>query len=149
MGYFDFNASPQPQGYTSFLTAAVKSLVFDPWRKVQFAVVTARKVAHKLKMNRPSTILLYRWNATIEYPALQGAPPMTDALIRWVHETVDKTGALVEWITPSGIKSKSMDIGVRRTKATFILFTPRSLILGISPYVDVVRSIIIGFAHLE
>lgn len=125
----------------------MKSLAIDPWRKVQFAVVTSRKVAYRLKINKPSSVTLYRWNTTVEHPQ-QAKPAKAETLIQWVDETVEKTGALVDWITPSGIKSKALDLGVRRTRATFILFTPRSLILGISPYVDVVCGNFLVFVSL-
>lgn len=119
------------------MNAAVKSLALDPWRRVQFAVVTARRVAYKLNIKTPSSLTLYQWNAT-QLLATAGKAPKSDAIIRWLFDAMDKGGSLVEWITPSGVKSHAMDIGVRRTRATFILFTPRSLILGISPYFDVV-----------
>lgn len=136
VGYYDFH-EPAPLGYKSYLNAAIKSLALDPWRRVQFAIVTGRKAAAKIRITKPSSLTLFQWNITYELLPTPGTAPKTEAILRWAYQPTDG-GSLVDWITPSGIKSNALELAVGRTPSTFILFTPRSLILGISPYFDVV-----------
>ncbi|RWS14982.1 disulfide isomerase-like protein [Dinothrombium tinctorium] len=146
VGYFDFNQYSEPEGYNFYLSASVKALATDPWRRVQFTVITSRKLAHKLNINSHASISLYLWHSTLEF---QGNRKKVDNLIKWIYEPLQRENAsLVEWITPSGIKSLTLS-NILTHSSTFILFTPRSLILDISPYFDVLREVALDYFNCE
>lgn len=60
-----------------------------------------------------------------------------DNILRWIHDTVREKGSLVEWVTPSGMKSNLLN-AVTSRDPTLILFTPRTSLFGISPYYEIV-----------
>lgn len=134
VGYFDFLETSLPTGYDNFMSAAVKSLTVDPWRRVQYSIVTSRKVAFKLYIDKPSTIAIYFWNSTGRMMGLGYQP---DVIAKWVHESTIASPSLVQWLTPSGVKSNVLS-NILSDGPTLILFTPRSLILGISPFFETV-----------
>lgn len=109
----------------------------DPWRSVAFTVVTNPRVAAKLKIDltRESSLLLYVGNATELFTA-RYASTQPAAILKWIYSRA-ATASTLKWLTPSGIKSTRLADYIGR-KPTFILFTPRSFILGISPYFDLV-----------
>lgn len=135
VGYFDFNESPQPIGYDIYLKAAVQSLYNDPWRKVKFTAITSRKTANKLGIYEQSSITIYSWSLN---SSVRKDFTNSDAIVKWIYKTLfnDQRG-LVEWLTPTGSKSGT-NITELNMNDTFILLTPRSLILGSSPYYDIV-----------
>lgn len=119
----------------------------DPWRSVAFTVVTNARVAAKLKIDpgRESSLLLYVGNATEHFSAKYTSKP--GAILSWIYSRA-ATASTLKWLTPSGIKSTRLAdyIGGR---PTFILFTPRSFILGISPYFDLVSCFTFGNLSLN
>lgn len=136
--FFDFRDSSQPPGYNNYLELAVKSLTEDPWRKVQFTIVTSRKAAYKMRTTRSSSLYMYMWNASHEVTVDEDRH-QNENLLRWIHETVRDKGSLVEWITPSGLKSNLLNAVMSRDP-TLILFTPRTSLFGISPYYEIVST---------
>lgn len=116
------------------MSAAIKSLTVDPWRTVQYSIVTSRKVAFKLYIDKPSSIAIYFWNST---GRITGSDYTPEVIAKWVHESTSNLPSLVQWLTPSGVKSNLIS-NVLAQGPTLILFTPRSLILGISPFFDTV-----------
>lgn len=134
--FFDFRDSVQPLGYNNYLALAVKSLAEDPWRKVQFTIVTSRKAAHKLRTTRSSSLYMFMWNASHEV-TVDDDRNQNDNILRWIHDTVREKGSLVEWVTPSGMKSNLLN-AVTSRDPTLILFTPRTSLFGISPYYEIV-----------
>lgn len=110
----------------------MKALTNDPWRIASFSVITSKKIAYKIGLT--SKLTLYLWNTTEQYSGKLN----TDMIINWIYSHVHNIGSL-RWLTPSGIKSNALD-SILSKHPTFILFTPRSLIFGISPYFDVVST---------
>lgn len=134
VGYFDFHESSVPSGYDNFMSAAIKSLTVDPWRRVQYSIVTSRKVAFKLYMDKPSMIAIYFWNSTGRMMGLDYKP---EFIAKWVYDSTNASPTLVQWLTPSGVKSNALS-SILSQGPTLVLFTPRSLILGISPFFETV-----------
>ena len=134
VGYFDFNENPNPNGYKHFLLASIKALYQDPFRSVQFAIVSSKKAAFKLSMEQSQSVNLYTWNSTHTY---RNKLRKIDNFLKWIYNTLDEIGPLVEWITPVALKSDTLSVKLL-AEPTLILFTPRSLILNISPYYDIV-----------
>jgi hypothetical protein len=135
VGYFDFNESPQPPGYKQFFTTAVKALASDPWRTVAYCVISSKRVATKLSLAKSSTLTLFLWNTTEQYSSKSFK---SNTILSWVYSRVQQIPSL-RWLTPSGVKSSALS-DILTKSPTFVLFTPRSFILGISPYYDVVSS---------
>ncbi|CAG2104275.1 unnamed protein product [Medioppia subpectinata] len=144
IGYFDFNESPQPPGYKQFFSTAVKALASDPWRTVCYCVISSRRVAVKLSLAKPQRLTLFLWNTTEHF----GTKSIkTATILSWVYSRVHQTQTL-RWLTPSGIKSSALSDVITKNP-TFVLFTPRSFVLGISPYFDVLREVVMDYYNCE
>lgn len=135
LGYFDFNKSPHQSNYRSYLATAIKALKSDPWRSVAYTVITNSKTASKLKIDpsRDNSLILYAGNGTEHFTVKSSKSSTT---ISWIYSRADHSST-VKWFNPSGIKSLQMSDYIHK-RPTLILFTPRSFILGISPYFDLV-----------
>lgn len=134
--YFDFRDSAQPYGYNNYLSLAVKSLAVDPWRRTQFTIVTSRKAAHKIRVPRSTSLYMFIWNSSLEV-TVDDDRNHNDDLLNWIQATLREKGLLVEWITPTGVKSNLLNAAMARDP-TLILFTPRTSLFGISPYFEIV-----------
>ena len=121
------------------MSAAIKSLTIDPWRRVQYSIVTSRKVAFKLYIQKSSSIAIFYWNSTGQ---MMGSNHKPEVIAKSIYESANSQQPLVQWITPSGVKSDALS-NILSQGPTFILFTPRSLILGISPFFETVSSILL------
>ncbi|KAB5523798.1 hypothetical protein PHYPO_G00156550 [Pangasianodon hypophthalmus] len=60
VGFFDFNSSPQPPGYLTFLSSALHMLRKDPQGAVRFGVVTNREVAAGMWVTEDQSVYLHR-----------------------------------------------------------------------------------------
>ncbi len=140
VAYFDFNESPQPPGYKQFITTAVRALASDPWRMVSYCVISSKRIATKMSLAKSSTLTLFLWNGTEQYSAKSFK---SATILSWVYSRVQQVPSL-RWLTPSGVKSSALS-DILTKSPTFVLFTPRSFVLGISPYYDVVSSRSIQF----
>lgn len=101
---------------------------------MQFAIVSSKKAAFKLNMEQSQSVNLVAWNSTHNY---RNKLRKVDNFLKWIFNTLDEIGPLVEWITPVALKSDTLSVKLL-SEPTLILFTPRSLILNISPYYDIV-----------
>lgn len=146
LGYFNFNQSPHQPGYRSYLTTAIKALVNDPWRTVVYTVVTNLRAAMKLKLDphKDAALIIYVGNTT-EHVTAKSTKPVT--LLSWIYSR-SELATTIKWISPSGIKSNIMSEFIQKTP-TLILFTPRSFLLGISPYYDLLREIILDYFNCD
>lgn len=134
--FFDFRESGQPHGYNNYLSLAVKALATDPWRRVQFTIVTSRKSAYKLRVTRPASLYMFMWNSSLEV-SVDDDRNQNDDLLTWIQNTLREKGSLVDWVTPTGVKSNLLN-AVMSQDPTLILFTPRTSLFGISPYFEIV-----------
>ena len=127
--------SPQQSAYRAYLSIAYKALVTDLYRSVAFTVVTSSRVASKLKIDptKDSSLILFVGNSTEHFTAKFSKPT---AILSWIYSRA-KTASTLKWLSPSGIKSTRISDYIQKNP-TLILFTPRSFILGISPYFDLV-----------
>ncbi|KAH7640224.1 disulfide isomerase-like protein [Dermatophagoides farinae] len=152
LGYFDFNQSPGgggqiPSGYRAYLTTSIKALSNDPWRSVVFTVVTNSRVAMKLKIDpqrEQSSLIIFVGNSTEHFTA-KFSKPFT--LLSWIQSRAE-LARTIRWMNPSGVKSTLLSDFIRKTP-TFVLFTPRSFLLGISPYYDLLREIVLDYNNCD
>nr|XP_027205228.1 thioredoxin domain-containing protein 11-like [Dermatophagoides pteronyssinus] len=157
LGYFDFNQSPSssngqqiPQGYRAYLSTSIKALSTDPWRsQVVFTVVTNSRTAMKLKIDpklaqQSSLLIIYVGNRSEHFTA-KFSKPFT--LLSWIRSR-SELARNIRWMNPSGVKSTLLSDYIGKTP-TFILFTPRSFLLGISPYYDLLREIVLDYNNCD
>lgn len=144
VGFFDFNESPQPPGYKKFFSLAVKALVSDPWRSVSYCVISSRRIATKMSLTKPSTLTLFLWNTTEQYSSKSFK---IQTILSWVYSRVQQVPSL-RWLTPSGVKSSALS-DILTKSPTFVLFTPRSFVLGISPYFDVLKEVVMDYHNCD
>lgn len=79
---------------------------------------------------------MFMWNSSLEVTVDEDRNH-NDDLLNWIHGTLREKGLLVEWITPTGIKSNLLNAAMA-SDPTLILFTPRTSLFGISPYFEIV-----------
>ncbi|XP_022257420.1 thioredoxin domain-containing protein 11-like isoform X2 [Limulus polyphemus] len=140
VSYFDFKASPEPRGYKQFYMASLTALNIDPTRRLGFGIITTKKMALKLKVTFSSTVLLYLWNGTEMYPERN---VNTMNILNWAFKSLQKAH-LIKWVSPSQKKSRMLS-EVMENFPTLVLFTPRNLVHGISPYYDLVREVVLDY----
>ncbi|NXC18502.1 TXD11 protein, partial [Corythaeola cristata] len=60
LGYFEFNASPQPPGYLTFFTSALHSLKKDYLGTIRFGVITDKRIAEEISLLHSGSVYLHR-----------------------------------------------------------------------------------------
>ncbi|KAJ8319250.1 hypothetical protein KUTeg_004341 [Tegillarca granosa] len=69
IGYFDFNASPQPPGYTQFYYSALRMIEYDFNQPVKFAAISQKSLAEDFDLKSPGRlVIIRRSNYTMKYP---------------------------------------------------------------------------------
>ncbi|KAF7662369.1 hypothetical protein LDENG_00237320 [Lucifuga dentata] len=122
VGFFQFNSSPQPLGYITYLSSALQALKRDFCGVIRFGVVTNRQVAEAISVKEDETVYLHRrFNTSLIFP--RGERNFTsEAICRWVfehHETV------LQWLQPPGTKSRLLEQELTKGPA-LLLFLPHS-----------------------
>ncbi|XDV17046.1 hypothetical protein PO909_016497 [Leuciscus waleckii] len=125
VGYFQFNSSPQPAGYISFLLSALHALRRDHQGAVRFAVVTNQAVAEGVSLREDESVYLHRHlNSSLVFPRAQ-RNLTAQAVCDWVFENRE---SVVHWIQPTGAKSYSLEAELQKGPAllTFLPHNPLS-----------------------
>ncbi|XP_039511260.1 thioredoxin domain-containing protein 11 isoform X2 [Pimephales promelas] len=125
VGYFQFNSSPQPAGYISFLFSALHALRRDHQGAVRFAVVTNQAVAEGVSLTEDESVYLHRrLNSSLVFPRAQ-RNFTAQAVCDWVFENRE---SVVHWIQPTGAKSYSLEAELQKGPAllTFLPHNPLS-----------------------
>ncbi|XP_070776212.1 thioredoxin domain-containing protein 11 [Enoplosus armatus] len=122
VGFFQFNASPQPPGYITYLSSALHALKRDFRGVVRFGVVTNKQVAEAISLKEDETVYLYRrLNSSLIFPRRE-RNFTSQAICRWVfehHETV------LHWLQPPGTKSRLLEHELTKGPA-LLLFLPHN-----------------------
>uniref|UniRef100_A0A669DPE5 Thioredoxin domain containing 11 n=1 Tax=Oreochromis niloticus TaxID=8128 RepID=A0A669DPE5_ORENI len=128
VGFFQFNSSPQPPGYITFLSSALQALKWDFRGVVRFGVVTNKQVAGAISLTEDETVFLHRrFNSSLIFPR-NDLNFTSEAICRWVfenHETV------LQWLQPPGTKSRLLEEELTKGPA-LLLFVPHNP-LGTQP----------------
>ncbi|XP_034043581.1 thioredoxin domain-containing protein 11 [Thalassophryne amazonica] len=128
VGFFQFNASPQPPGYVTYLSSALQALKRDFNGVVRFGVVTNRHVAEAIAVEEDETVYLHRrFNSSLIFPRRE-RNFTSEAICSWVfehHETV------LQWLQPPGTKSHLLEEELNKGPA-LLLFLPHDP-LGSNP----------------
>ncbi|XP_029314403.1 thioredoxin domain-containing protein 11 isoform X2 [Cottoperca gobio] len=128
VGFFQFNSSPQPPGYITYLSSALQALKRDFRGVVRFGVVTNKQVAEAISLKEDETVYLYRrFNSSLIFPRRE-RNFTSEAICSWVfehHETV------LQWLQPPGTKSRLLEHELSKGPA-LLLFLPHNP-LGTKP----------------
>ncbi|XP_048051560.1 thioredoxin domain-containing protein 11 isoform X1 [Megalobrama amblycephala] len=123
VGYFQFNSSPQPAAYITFLLSALHALRRDHQGAVRFAVVTNQAVAEGVSLREDESVYLHRrLNSSLVFPRAQRNFTV-QAVCDWVFENRE---SVIHWIQPTGAKSYSLEAELQRGPAllTFLPHNP-------------------------
>ncbi|KAF7689162.1 hypothetical protein HF521_012515 [Silurus meridionalis] len=122
VGFFDFNSSPQPPGYLTFLTSALHILRKDPQGVVRFGVVTNRMVAAGMWVTEDQSVYLHRrFNTSLVFPHSE-RNFTAENICNWVFENKE---SIITWIQPIGEKSQCLEAELRKGPA-LLMFLPQS-----------------------
>ncbi|XP_056390106.1 thioredoxin domain-containing protein 11 [Hyla sarda] len=120
LGFFEFNASPQPPGYLTFFRSALHSLQKDYIDTIRFGVITCQALAKEISLSSPGSVYLHRnVNSSLVYPNHE--MNFTAANIcKWA---LDNRETLLHWIRPHGGKSLLLNNELKKGPALF-MFIP-------------------------
>ncbi|XP_037546303.1 thioredoxin domain-containing protein 11 [Nematolebias whitei] len=122
VGFFQFNSSPQPPGYITYLSSALQALRRDFRGVVRFGIVTSKQVAETISVRADETIYLYRrFNSSLIFPRKE-RNFTSNAICSWVfehHETV------LQWLQPPETKSYLLEQELIKGPA-LLMFVPHN-----------------------
>uniref|UniRef100_A0A8C9RHI5 Thioredoxin domain containing 11 n=1 Tax=Scleropages formosus TaxID=113540 RepID=A0A8C9RHI5_SCLFO len=120
VGYFDFNASPQPPGYMIFLTSALQALKKDFQSAIRFGVITSRQVAEAISVREDETIYMHRhFNTSLIFPRSE-RNFTAENICSWAYEHSE---SILRWLQPPGAKSRLLEQELSKGPA-LLLFVP-------------------------
>uniref|UniRef100_A0A8C6SY13 Thioredoxin domain containing 11 n=1 Tax=Neogobius melanostomus TaxID=47308 RepID=A0A8C6SY13_9GOBI len=120
VGFFQFNSSPQPPGYLTYVSSALQALRRDFRGAVRFGVVTNRQVAQSIPVQEEGSIYLHRsFNSSLIFPRAQ-LNFTSEAICRWVFEHYQ---SVIQWLQPPGTKSRLLEEELSKGPA-LLLFLP-------------------------
>ncbi|CAH1794398.1 unnamed protein product, partial [Owenia fusiformis] len=143
-GFFDFNVSPQPPGFTKYYYAALRTLEQNPVQHVQFGVITNHQLALVWGVEVANSIWLERnFNNTLMYPVnLDNAT--ASGIAHWIGR--HKQQPLVKVLTPPGMKSLQLSSEIEKGAAV-ILFTPINPMEDINQYISTLRELVFDYKN--
>ncbi|XP_030635780.1 thioredoxin domain-containing protein 11 isoform X3 [Chanos chanos] len=122
VGFFDFNTSPQPPGYLTFLSAALQALQRDSQGAVRFGVVTNQEVAQAISLREDESVYLHRrLNHSLLFPRSE-RNFTAEELTGWVFEHRE---TLLHWLQPNGAKSHTLEEELQKGPA-LLMFLPHN-----------------------
>uniref|UniRef100_A0A087Y600 Thioredoxin domain containing 11 n=1 Tax=Poecilia formosa TaxID=48698 RepID=A0A087Y600_POEFO len=120
VGFFQFNSSPQPPGYITYLSSALQTLRRDFHGVVRFGVVTSKHVAEAVSLREDETVYLHRrFNSSLIFPRKK-LNFTSEAVCKWVFEHYE---TVVQWLVPPGTKSRLLEDELTKGPA-LLLFMP-------------------------
>ncbi|RXM27990.1 Thioredoxin domain-containing protein 11 [Acipenser ruthenus] len=123
LGYFEFNASPQPPGYLTFLTSALQAL------------------RRAISLDAPGTVYMHRhFNTSLTFPS-HVLNFTSENICRWALEHRER---LVRWLRPHGGKSRALEQELRKG-AALIIFLPFDPMAPSQPLVEEVAEIAVQY----
>ncbi|KAM9792490.1 thioredoxin domain-containing protein 11 [Neosynchiropus ocellatus] len=120
VGFFQFNSSPQPPGYLTYLSSALQALKRDFRGVVRFGVVTSQRVAAALSIHQDETVYLHRrLNSSLIFPRRE-RNFTSESICSWVFEHRE---SVLQWLQPPGTKSRLLEHELTKGPA-LLLFLP-------------------------
>uniref|UniRef100_A0A3P9HJY6 Thioredoxin domain containing 11 n=1 Tax=Oryzias latipes TaxID=8090 RepID=A0A3P9HJY6_ORYLA len=122
VGFFQFNSSPQPPGYLTYLSSALQALKRDFRGDVRFGVITSTHVAEAISLTEDKTVYLHRrLNSSLIFPKNE-RNFTSEAICRWVFENHQ---SVLQWLQPPGTKSHLLEQELLKGPA-LLLFLPHN-----------------------
>ncbi|KAM7394592.1 hypothetical protein PAMP_021383 [Pampus punctatissimus] len=122
VGFFQFNSSPQPPGYITFLSSALQALRRDFRGAIRFGVVTNKQVAETISLQEDETVYLHRrLNSSLIFPRRE-RNFTSQAICSWVFEHRE---TILQWLQPPGTKSRLLEHELTKGPA-LLLFLPHN-----------------------
>ncbi|NXU55714.1 TXD11 protein, partial [Turnix velox] len=141
IGYFEFNASPQPPGYLTFFTSALHSLKKDYLGTTRFGVITDKCVAKEISLVHSGSVYLHRHaNTSLIYP--NGSMNFTaENICKWALENREM---LIRWLRPHGGKSLLLNNELKKGPA-LLIFVPYNPLAEIHPLLDEITKVALEY----
>ncbi|XP_039224011.1 thioredoxin domain-containing protein 11 [Crotalus tigris] len=141
LGYFEFNASPQPPGYLTFFASALHSLNKDYLGTIHFGVITDRLLAKEIALTDSGTIYLHRHvNASLLYP-YEALNFTAENVWKWALENRE---TFLHWLRPHGGKSLLLYNELKKGPALF-LFLPFNPLAESHPLLDEISQLALEY----
>ncbi|XP_017282144.1 thioredoxin domain-containing protein 11 [Kryptolebias marmoratus] len=122
VGFFQFNSSPQPPGYITYLSSALQALRRDFRGVVRFGIVTNKQVAETISLREDESIYLHRrFNSPLIFPRKE-RNFTSNAICSWVFEHRE---IVLQWLQPPGTKSHLLEQELTKGPA-LLLFVPHN-----------------------
>ncbi|XP_063790375.1 thioredoxin domain-containing protein 11 isoform X2 [Pseudophryne corroboree] len=141
LGFFEFNASPQPPGYLTFFSSALHSLQKDYIETIRFGIITDRKLAKEISLTSPGSVYLHRnLNSSLIYPDKE--MNFTAANIcKWA---LDNRETVLHWLRPHGGKSLLLNNELKKGPA-LLLFMPFNPLAETQPLLDEIMKVALNY----
>ncbi|XP_067912518.1 thioredoxin domain-containing protein 11 isoform X2 [Heterodontus francisci] len=141
LGYFEFNASPQPPGYLTLYVSALHALKRDHQGTIRFGVITSKQVAEKISVTNPGTIYMHRhFNSSIVFPHdVLNFTAMN--VYRWAFENRE---TFIHWLRPHGSKSLLLNNELKKGPA-LLLFFPFSPLAEKQPLMEEITEVALNY----
>ncbi|XP_029916228.1 thioredoxin domain-containing protein 11 [Myripristis murdjan] len=124
VGFFQFNSSPQPPGYITYLSSALQALKRDFRGVVRFGVVTNRQVAEAISVKEDETVYLHRrFNSSLIFPR-QERNFTSEGICSWVFEHCE---TVLQWLQPPGTKSRLLEQELTKGPALLLFLSHNPL----------------------
>ncbi|KAG9349848.1 hypothetical protein JZ751_026201 [Albula glossodonta] len=141
VGYFEFNASPQPPGYIIFLTSALQALKRDYRGGVRFGVITNKQVAEAISVQEDETIYMHRhFNTSLIFPRAE-RNFTSENICGWAYEHGER---LLQWLQPHGAKSRLLEQELSKGPA-LLLFLPFDPLAPSQPLIQQIADIALQY----
>ncbi|XP_054849357.1 thioredoxin domain-containing protein 11 isoform X2 [Eublepharis macularius] len=141
LGYFEFNASPQPPGYLTFFTSALYSLNKDYLGTIHFGVITDKSIAKEIPLMNSGSVYLHRHvNSSLFYPS-EAMNYTAENICRWALENQE---TFVRWLRPHGGKSLLLNNELKKGPALFLFF-PFDPLVENQPLVDEISRMALAY----
>ncbi|NXG29915.1 TXD11 protein, partial [Dromaius novaehollandiae] len=141
LGYFEFNASPQPPGYLTFFTSALHSLKKDYLGTIRFGVITDKHVAKEISLVHSGSVYLHRHvNTSLIYPN-DIMNYTAENICKWALENREM---LIRWLRPHGGKSLLLNNELKKGPA-LLIFIPYNPLAEIHPLLDEITKVALEY----
>ncbi|XP_067162561.1 thioredoxin domain-containing protein 11 isoform X2 [Apteryx mantelli] len=141
LGYFEFNASPQPPGYLTFFTSALHSLKKDYLGTIRFGVITDKHVAEEISLAHSGSVYLHRHvNTSLIYPN-DIMNYTAENICKWALENREM---LIRWLRPHGGKSLLLNNELKKGPA-LLIFIPYNPLAEIHPLLDEITKVALEY----
>ncbi|XP_074519791.1 thioredoxin domain-containing protein 11 [Halichoeres trimaculatus] len=142
VGFFQFNSSPQPPGYVTYLSSALQALKRDFRGAIRFGVVTNKQVAEAISLKEDETVYLNRrLNSSLIFPRRE-RNFTSEAICSWVFEHRE---TVLHWLQPPGTKSRILEQELTKGPALLLFLPHNPLALQPSPLLQQVADIAVRY----